>query len=346
MRGVVFALTPGGRTLALKLRDRLDFEVRLPGRLAEEGDGSVVFESLPEALAGCFRAGRPLVLIMAVGIAVRLLAPLLRDKQRDPAVVVMDEAGRFAIPLLSGHWGGANELASRLSGLTGGVAVITTATDVRGLPAIDLAARELGAVPEPFTLVRSFNAGLLRGEPAALFGADPDVFTVPLGGLAVLPLTSLQAARDRYRHCAVLTHLAAHPDAPANCLYLRPRNLYVGVGCRRGVAARRILAFLKEVLGRSNLALGSVAALASIAAKRTEKGLLAAAAELEVPLLFFEKEEIIKLDGYFEKSPFVQKVMGVGGVCEPAAMLAAKGGRLLVPRQQKEGVTVAVAVSP
>lgn len=344
MNGAVIALTPRGRKLALLVGGKTGFAVYLPARLKAWDDCAIAFTSLREVFAASFSSCRRLVLVMATGIAVRMIAPFLKDKRTDPAVVVMDERGRYVISLLSGHWGGANELACQLAGLLGGEPVITTATDVNGLTAVDVFAREVGLIPEPFAMVKKFNAALLRGETVAVFTDYPHQRLYRAVGLRFFPVSEYARFGDRIAYRAILTHLAKYPGA-GDDLYLRPPNLYVGVGCRRGVTAAAIKEHILQVLRDNNLALASVAGLASIDKKKHELGLHQAARELGVPLCFFDTEEIKALAAPYQASDFVYNTMGVGGVCEPAAMLAAGSNRLLVPRRKREGVTVAVALA-
>lgn len=343
MNGAVIALTPRGRILALKIRETTGLTAYLPRKIIQPGDGAVPFVSLRETLAENFNSRRALVLIMAAGIAVRLLAPLLQDKRRDPAVILLDEKGRYAVPLLSGHWGGANALAESLAATLGAVPVITTATDIGGLKAVDVLASELGVRPEPFARVKEFSAAMLRGESVAVFSelALPESYSG--GGLMFFPLSDYARLKSSYNCRALLTHLHCYPESDGNELYLRPPSLFLGVGCRRGITAEKIIKTIDTVLARFNLAAGSVAGLASLEIKKDEHGLVRAAGRLKVPLLFFSVEEVEKLAAEYQESSFVYRSVGVKGVCEPAAMLAAGTGSLLVTKQKMDGVTVAVA---
>lgn len=340
--GAVIALTAQGATLALELGAKTGFDVYLSEEHCPPECPALPFRSLRETFVECFTTKRALVLIMAAGIAVRLLAPLIRSKQEDPAVVVMDERGQYAVSLLAGHWGRANDLARQLGEAVGAIPVITTATDVNELRAVDVFARESGLLPEPFSGIKLLSAAMLRGETVAVF-TEEDIDQAPQGGLSFQPLADLAVLGANYPKRAIITHLAEFPAAGENSVYLRPPVLYVGVGCRRGIAAERILEAVADVLGRYNLAPSSVAALVSIDKKRDEQGLLAAAETLRVPLLFYSADEINTLTAPYQTSKFVQKNMGVGAVCEPVAMLAANNDQLLVPKQNLNGITVAVA---
>ncbi|MCW3491480.1 cobalt-precorrin 5A hydrolase [Dethiobacter alkaliphilus] len=343
MNGAVIAVTPGGQKLARRVAKTTGFSIYLPEDLRSPGDGAISYTTLRQAVTDCFRQKEALVLIMACGIAVRILAPLIESKQTDPAVVVMDEAGSFAISLLSGHWGGANELAHSLGELLGATPVITTATDVNGLQAVDTLAREMGVQPEPFSLIKQFNAAMLKGEAVAVFSDYPGLRRISCAGLFFYPFSQFAQMAPQYKYRALLTNAAKVLGSHDGDLYLRPPNLCIGIGCRRGVPTERILQAIYDVLDKHNLARASIVRLCSIDAKKDELGLLGAAKQLGVPVDFYSKEEITALKVPYHVSSFVHQNMGVGAVCEPTAMLAAGNGRLLVTKQKMEGITVAVA---
>jgi cobalt-precorrin 5A hydrolase len=342
MSGAVLALTPRGRKLALLIGSRTGFKVYLPAKLLLPEDEAKPFDSLRAALAEAFATERQLVLVMAAGIAVRLLAPLLAGKRHDPAVVVLDEGGQHVISLLSGHFGGANRLARQLAEKIGAVPVITTATDTNGLLAVDVLAEQFKLLPEPFARVKEFNAAQLRGETVAVFAEGWPPFLDRETGISFQPAAGYESLQQNYNLRAVITDRDCRPGGQAD-LYLRPASLYIGLGCRRGVLVRQVVAAIKEVFARHNLACASLAALATIVNKRDERGLTEAAAILGVPLLLYSVRQIQELQVPYRQSEFVFRTMGVGGVCEPTAILAAGGGQLLVEKVKMSGVTVAVA---
>ena len=175
---------------------------------------------------------REIVFIGAAGIAVRLCAPYVRDKFQDPAVVVLDEGGQFAVPILSGHMGGANDLARLLSEETGAAAVITTATDVNGRFAVDEFARKAGLVVTDREAAKRVSACILQGEPVGFYSALPVRGPVPEELTAVRDTESLVGFP-----AAVLVEErpGRAGQTPAHILRLFPRNLTAGMGCRRGV---------------------------------------------------------------------------------------------------------------
>lgn len=341
MSGAVLALTPRGRKLALLIGSRTGFKVFLPAKLLLPEDEAKPFDSLRAALAEAFATERQLVLVMAAGIAVRLLAPLLAGKRHDPAVVVLDEGGRHVISLLSGHLGGGNRLAGQLAAAIGAVPVITTATDTAGLTAVDVLAEAFQLQPEPFARIKEYNYAQLQGETVAVFADSPPPSPERYAGLCFRRSDDYAVLRQQFAWRAVITDLACWPGAEGD-LHLRPASLYAGVGCRRGIGSAEVLDAIRKVFLASGLAPASLAALATIEAKRDEPGLKQAAELLGKPLMTFSVRQIRELKVPCRHSPFVYQSMGVGGVCEPAAILAA-GGRLLVEKQKLNGVTVAVA---
>ncbi len=287
------------------------------------------------------------VFIMASGIVVRTIAPLLRDKRTDPAVVVLDDAGRFAVSFAGGHLGGANDLAKTIAGFLGGEAVITTASDVHGLPSIDLWARDHDLVIEDWALLpeigtRFVNNGALR------------VYTdAPLE----MPEEFLRVADPRYADVMITNRRNVYAVAAANgetgeacttgaCrvkgqLYLRLRNLVVGIGCNSGTSPDEIEHVVRRILDEKNLSFLSVAVIATIDMKSKEPGLQAFCEKNNFPLRTFTADELNKVAN-IEKSDTVFKATGAYGVAEPAALLAAGADKLLVPKQKKGNVTIAV----
>ena len=311
------------------------------------------FASLSALLHAQFGNFRQHIFIAATGIVVRCLAPLLAHKTVDPAVVVLDHKGEFVISLLAGHLGGANTLARRVAALTGGRAVITTATDTEGLPAVDLLAARAGLHIHNPEGIRVINAALLAGKHIALHDAEGWLWP----GLTPAEQEHFQVlnAAQNLEDLADLTGLAApYPPLPLlrvtwqaftppeNCLGLIPPALCLGVGCRKGAAAREILDLVHAVCADNGLALAAIACLASADIKAAEPGLLEAAKVLGVPLRTFSAAELAAYPPQ-RISPKAASALGLPGVCEPAARCAARGGPLLVGKQTLGRVTLAVA---
>ena len=275
-----------------------------------------------------------IVFIGAAGIAVRAVAPYLAGKSLDPAVLVVDEGGRFVIPLLSGHLGGANALAERIAALLGAVPIITTATDGRGAFAVDTWAKEKGlAVYDPEN-IKWISAALLRGETVGLASAFPVEGRLPRG-------VSLSGPAQ----CgfAIGFDLAAKPFP--HTLHLVPRIVHLGVGCRRGVDRARIEAVCAEALRAAGAPLLAVAGVHSVDRKRDEAGLLHFCDGLGLPFTVYTAAQLSAVSGTFSTSAFVKETVGADNVCERAAVKGAGGGALICRKTARDGVTTAVAVS-
>lgn len=300
----------------------------LPGPVTRCGHGG---PSLAEWTAAAFAQNEALIFVGAVGIAVRAVAPFCRSKASDPAVVVVDECGHFAVPLLSGHLGGANDLARAIAALCGAVPVITTATDAHGLFAVDEWARHHNCqVLEP-ERIKTVSGKLLAGEPVSFWSEFPIAGPAPAG---VNAAPAPEAA-----------DFALTLSPAGNALHLTPRIGVLGIGCRRGTTAEQLEAAFSVFCAAHTLAPQCIAAAASIDLKQNEAGLLAFCAAHRWGLSFFSAEALQTAPGSFTPSAFVRNVTGVDNVCERAAVLAS-GGSIHIPKQAGGGVTFALALSP
>ena len=344
----IYVLTAQGLELGLRLRVALDGVCFAPRALAE-GTGSGVrgFDSLPLLVKEQFGGFGQHIFIAATGIVVRCVAPLLAHKAVDPAVLALDHKGEFVISLLSGHLGGANALARQVAAITGGQAIITTATDTEGLPAVDLLALRAGLHVRNPAAIRAANAALLAGKQVGLH--DPEGWLWPrlteperkyfniLADAATL--AAFCVAEPQAPYVWVTFGAAAPPD---NCLALIPPALCLGVGCRKGVAAKEVLDLVHQVCAENDLALEAVNCLASVNLKAEEAGLVEAAQTLGLSLRTFSAAELAVYPPR-QVSPKASAALGLPGVCEPAARCAAGGGPLLVGKQTLGRVTLAVA---
>jgi cobalt-precorrin 5A hydrolase len=297
---------------------------------------AVRFASLADAVAERFYRYAGHVFLMAAGIVVRTVAPLMVHKTQDPAVVVVDDAGNFAVSLLSGHIGGANRLAEQVAACIGAQAVITTATDANRAPAIDLLAVELGLKIENPHLIKTVNMALLTGAPVEVHDS--------LGILSGrIPHAAAFGGSKDAAPARVWADDRIAPVAPG-ALVLRPRSLVAGIGCNRNTRSEEIQGLLFDTLQASGLARASLKSLASIELKSDEAGLVDLAGEIGLPLEFFGREEIGALgDSVPTPSAAVAKHVGVNSVCEAAAILASRGGVLIVPKRTSRNATVAIA---
>ena len=354
-RIALWAITPKGALLARKIAENLpDSRLHLSADLNINDVPASCFERLSDAIAGDFHAYTGHVFIMSTGIVVRLIASCIRNKRTDPAIVVLDETGRHAISLVSGHLGGANSLAIRVAGLTGAEPVITTATDVNQTPAIDVLAKQHNLFIENPEAIKNINMAFITGkkfylhDPYKLLRDSIDLSYI-LGAhiLKAHILTDFkkkQITENKDTPGVFIDDVLA--DLSKNMLILRPGSLVAGIGCNRNTTMEEIKEFLKKVLEESKLAISSVISLATINLKADEPGLIALAEDLNLPISFFDKDELNRADGIKSPSDMVEKHTGVKSVCEAAAILASKNGKLVVPKHSTRNVTVAIARIP
>ncbi|MFO0753954.1 MAG: cobalamin biosynthesis protein [Thermodesulfovibrionales bacterium] len=311
----------------------------LAERLTGLYPGAQVVKFAAAAVPRLWETHERLVFIMAAGIVVRTIAPLVRDKKQDPAVVVLDEKGRFAISLLSGHLGGANEAARAIADFLGGEAVITTASDVNRLPSLDLWARDNGLLIEEWELLPRIGTRFLDTGTLPVYAeidiSLPDAFRrVSEPARAEVLITHRE---DVYRGDPAGQHRRGGQ------LYLRPRNLILGIGCNSRTPLEEIEEAVRGVLHAANLAFSSVGSLATIDIKAAEPGLAAFAEKYSFPLASFTPAELNRVPGV-ARSEAVFRATGAHAVSEPAALLAAgEGALLVVPKQKTGNVTVAAA---
>ncbi|MCL4500929.1 MAG: cobalt-precorrin 5A hydrolase [Deltaproteobacteria bacterium] len=337
----VVALTPRGAALARDLCQGLPKAgCWLPKTLAA-GDPKVkTFDRVAAVFQEAFQQGQNLVCIMAAGIVVRGIAPHLTGKDKDPAVVVVDEAGRFAISLLSGHLGGANELTRQVSQILNATPVITTASDVQGLPSLDLAAARAGLAIENLAAVSQVQMALLSGLKLRL--VDPDGYLADVAAEYPDMFT-----RENHLDTALAdgwpgVYVGFRQRAwPKHWLVLRPRNLVAGLGCHKGTPAAEILGFIKDTFKKERLSLASLKALATVELKKDEPGLKEAAARLGVEFIWFTKEELQEVE-VPNPTPQLMRLVGVVSVSEAAA-LKAGGVELILTKRKGANATLAVA---
>ncbi len=316
----------GNRIIAFFVTKRA---AALAERLKELYPGMNTVRFATKAVEEAWEQADALAFIMASGVVVRTIAPLLRDKRTDPAVVVIDEAGRYAVSLLSGHLGGANEKAREIAVFLEGEAVITTASDINQLTSIDLFARERGLVIDEWKPLPSVSARLVNSGTITVFSdieIDLPPEFIPIGDPA----------------CADLLITNRTNVGSTNALSLRPRNLVVGLGCNKGTSFEEIEDAVRGVLEANRLAFSSVRALATIDLKAGEPGIAAFAGAHGLPLLSYSANELNDVADVVS-SEVVLKATGAKAVAEPSATLATGEGALLVRKQKRGNVTVAIA---
>ena len=296
-------------------------------------------EFLSQWTGKMFAEKRAMIFVSATGIAVRAIAPWIRDKMTDPPVVTVDEGAQFVIPLLSGHVGGANELARHIADWLEAVPVITTATDVNGKFAVDLFASASHMTITDRKEAKNISAAVLEGKQIGVF-SDLPIKKLPDGFVM-----------DRWceENICITVKDPSFPEKKASYLRLVPRAVVLGVGCRRGTdpefMKEKVFALLKE----HGIDPAAVKAIASVDVKQDEPAVLDLKQLFDGECLhqpceqrFYTPEQLNQVPGDFKESAFVKKQIGVGNVCERSACAA--GGKLLVEKQAGDGITLAAAL--
>ena len=293
-----------------------------------------------------FGDSNALVFVGACGIAVRSIAPLVRDKRLDPAVLVVDECGTHVISLLSGHLGGANALTRRIATVLGADPVITTATDLERKFAVDVFAAEQNCGIFPMTSAKVVSAALLRGEAVGLFSEFPLEGSLP-EGLVLCDSEGRTPSGNRPEAGIAVTISEAFRQGNApfeKTVCLVPKVVSLGIGCKKGVHREAVRGFADDFLKEAGVCPEALFVLASIDLKRDEPGLAELSRTLGIPFLTFSAAELLQAEGSFSSSAFVKSVTGVENVCERSAVWAAGNGRLLCGKRKGPGITCALAV--
>lgn len=398
----IMSFTRRGIELSEKIQDEIlggqeDYVVRLYTKYGKYQNLTVaersIFEKQEQKTAGCKkpvyvkesiydwmharfeqnRNGKKTVVIWigACGIAVRAMAPSLRDKLTDIPVLVVDEAGQFVIPVLSGHYGGANELAGLLAEQIGATPVITTATDVNHTFAVDVFAKENRLLIQNKEKIAGVSSKILDGKKIEIMtdghveGEIPEPVVISditaCGKPDVVisaryPVTNASKVLLSDEQMKVKTH--------GNPLWLIPRTIILGMGCKKGKSCEEIEQFVLETLEQEQISIQAVTALATIDLKKEEQGFLEFVKKYRLDFLTYPKETLKEVPGTFSSSAFVSQTVGVDNVCERAAIAACQNkevsgqpdcerrkeqekmlsqGRLLCKKKTKDGMTLAIA---
>lgn len=275
-----------------------------------------------------------IIFIGATGIAVRAIAPYVKDKKKDPAVVCIDDAGRFVISLLSGHIGGANRLAARIAEGIGGTPVITTATDIHGKFAVDVFAEDNGMVFRGTAAAKNISSRVIDGRKVFFTSEFPWTGKIPE-----------EITQGDSGDAGISVSAKANPPKPyGETLVLIPKIHCVGIGCRKGADPESVRQLFEDVLRENDIDVKSVKLIASIDLKKDEKAIIDLASRIGVPAVFFTSEELNDQENIgFSSSDFVKSVTSVDCVCERAAVKASKGGKLICGKTARNGATAAIA---
>ena len=322
-RAAILYFTERGEATANKIEAavRSDYEISL--HRPRGGEKKVVEPLFPVVDA--------IIFVGACGIAVRAIAPFVKNKLSDPGVIVVDELGLQAISLLSGHIGGANELTRRIAASIGAIPVITTATDINRRFTADEWAKNNGLAIASMQAAKRFAAEILRRDV-------PVYSDFPIEG----KLTGGLFRADQGKTGLVIS--CRKREIFDDPLILIPKKLHLGIGCKRGTSMEKIRAAVLQVLDETGIYMKAIAGAASIDVKQDEEGLLEFCKAWKLPVRFYSADELLAVQGDFSASAFVKSTVGVDNVCERAAVKAAgENAKLIVKKNSLDGVTVALA---
>lgn len=353
------AITKHGVQHALKLRQALPeaelfISEKQKGAVSDQQPGAQYFGTIKELTAAQWNAQEGIVYFVSLGAVVRTIAPFLKSKDEDPAVVTVDDGGKFAISLLSGHVGGANELTEKVAAVLGATPVVTTASDARATIPVDILGRELGWTLENKDFVTSASAAVVNEKPVAFVQecGDKNWWTRPtplpksIRVFASIAEAKAAGAFDAWlvvsdRATALLSaDLGA--EAAKSVIY-RPKSLALGMGCDQGTDLDEVWGLVESSFNEAGLSTQSIASIASIDLKANEESLHQLSQKTGAPLKFFTRDELNGQGTISTPNPVVEKYTGAVGVSEPSAMLSAGVSTLVVTKKKSKRATLAVA---
>ncbi len=324
--GKIISFTDNGAKIAEKIIDLFpNDKIEIYRRNIDNSlDNTSLKRMVQQSMVDC----KMIIFVGATGIAVRSIAPYLQGKAYDPAILVIDEQGKFVISLLSGHLGNANEFTNIIADKLNAIPVITTATDIRNVFAVDTWAKNNKCTVIEPDKIKYISGALLKGENIGL----KSEFS------GVRPTYMVDFAKNGFTIA-----LNAKENPFENTLHLIPKILHIGIGCRKNTSLDNISQAIQIALNKYNIDIRAICSVSSIDIKQYETGILSFCRENNLPFKTFTADELNSLDGEFTKSEFVKKTVNVDNVCERSAVLSAKNYDLICKKLSYNGVTVAIA---
>ncbi len=336
MKIAIISVSNKGQKLALRLKDLLDSDSTIIKCDLYHKNVKKYFPILFDEYDG-------IIAIMASGILIRSIAPLIESKVADPAVLNIDDNGKFVISTLSGHLGGANELTGKIAQLIDATPVITTSTDVNKKLGIDVLARDLYLSIDNTNEILFFNKAILEGRKISLTVNPNKNFNYLY---EYLNNNTLEINLSIYYSSKIKID-EIHVTLDEHKLILKEKKIVAGIGCRRGKECEFIYDGLKKSLNELNISLSRVNMLTSAEIKKDEQGILELSEKLNIPVHFVELDKLKLFESKdVSKSEFVYSKFGIYGVCEPSALIIAGfDSKLIYKKTSYDGVTISVAMS-
>lgn len=318
MKLAVIAVTEKGVRNGLKIKEKTDCDVFTISKFMKY-ETFLIENGLQNFFEKNILKYDTFLFITAAGIAVRTIAPFIKSKDTDPAVLSMDEEGNFIISLLSGHLGGANEAAKILGEITGAVPVISTASDVSGKTAVDTIAVKINGKLESLEAAKKVTSLIVAGKEVCIKVPENMENENPEGLVLISNRKDIEIAK------------------------IIPQNIVVGIGCKKNKESEKIISAVKNSFEKLNLCDESIRIFATADIKEKEKGIIETAEYFEKELKIISREEIQKIENDFETSEFVKKITGVGAVSAPCAFICGKGrGKFLAEKLKYDGITISI----
>ena len=336
MKISIITVSNKGQELAAELKDKLD------------SDSTIIrcdlyHKNVKKHFPVLFEEYDAIIAVMASGILIRSIAPLVESKATDPAVINIDDNGNFAISTLSGHLGGANKLAKKLAELIGATPVITTSTDVNSKLGIDVMAKDLYLSIDNPKEILFFNKAILDGDEISLFVNPNKNFNYLFEYLSKNTLE----INVSINYSSKVNMDEIHAVFDDHKIILKEKKLVVGIGCRRGKECEKIYDGFNQSLMQLNIDKSRVNQLSSAEIKKDEKGILELSDKLNIPVSFVDLDKLKLFESNdIQKSDFVKSKFGIYGVSEPSALITAGyDSKLIYKKTSYDGVTIAIAIS-
>lgn len=339
-RYAIVAVTNNAKNLGLELKEKLGIDCPVYTTVKIADSRTVPIEGrVIEGLRKVFQEVDVLICIMAIGAVVRGIAPVIKDKTTDPAVIVMDEKANHVISLLSGHLGGANQVTLKIAELLDSNPVITTATDTQNVVALDNIAKEVNGWREELRhLVKVFNSYLANKDCVYFYQENP--WVSDLRGLTVIKENQIQEVLANKSPFIWLTSQTVEVDEEVVAL-IHPKPYVLGVGAKKDLPTSTFMESFRAFCEQEGISSSEIAKIASIDVKKNEQAILALAQHLDCPFVTYSKEELQVVADKYPQSEFVKKTVGVGSVALASADLASKGN-VLTQRFAQNGATFAL----
>lgn len=339
----ILSITQNGKSLGLNIKNNIkNADLYFIKRDIVENETNVIHinKRLKDFVPEIFKQYDYIIFIMATGIVIRTIAPLVVSKFSDPAILVTDEKGKNIISLLSGHMGGANEMTLYISDLINSNPVITTATDVNEKSSLDMIAKKLNAHIDNFRdNVLKINSMIVNNEKVGLF-IDGN-YLIDTRGFVLNEKNNLN---DIDNVVVISNKVSIDTDldfSNKNIIKVVPKDIVIGIGCRRDTNSEYMKDSLVDFLEQQNIDINAIKEIGSIDVKKDEKAILNLSKYLRVPFKIFTKEEISQVDCLYDKSEWVKKSVGVYSVAEPVAHLLSNGN-LIVKKHKYKGITFSI----